>query len=539
MKKRKLLAAVGLSLAVALTACIGGKTTETSGTTGAAQETSEAAKDVAPIQAEEGEKKSDKDSMIVAMDREPASLDPNGNNVVVKRMIDNCLYDTLLKFDENLTPVASLAESWEQVDDTTWKFNLRKDVKFHDGTPLTSKDVLFSFKRLANSSNGNNLADHFDPEGYEAPDDYTFILKTTTPYAFVEATLCSPGLAIVPEAEVEKVGDDAFGRNPVGSGPYKFVSWTAGDSIVIEKNEDYWGDQSILNTITFRIITESSSRTIDLESGGIDLALSIPNTDADRIAENADTQLILHTGATDRYIALNCQSDVLKDVRVRQALNYATDSESIRQVCYGADTSEPMLSVVPSTLQGYRSDLEQYGYDIDKAKSLLEEAGYGDGLTVEFKYLASSNNNMLAELLQQMWGQVGVTLELNPTESGTLTSALNKGDFDICCAGTNFPLMEAGAGLYDMFHTSSMYSGNDRSELSDPEVDAVLDQVIVTTDADERAKLVEQAQELIHADAPFIYLAYTKSIIGASSKLRGFDPIPTSMYDFRSVYFVE
>lgn len=99
--------------------------------------------------------------------------------------------------------------------------------------------------------------------------------------------------------------------------------------------------------------------------------------------------------------------------------------------------------------------------------------------------------------------------------------------------------MEAGAGLYDMFHTSSMYSGNDRSELSDPEVDAVLDQVIVTTDADERAKLVEQAQELIHADAPFIYLAYTKSIVGASSKLRGFDPTPTSMYDFRTVYFVE
>ena len=294
-----------------------------------------------------------------------------------------------------------------------------------------------------------------------------------------------------------------------------------------------------MKDITFRVITESSSRTIDLESGGVDLVLAIPNSDADRIAENEDTQLILHTGATDRYIAMNCQSDVLKDVRVRQALNYATDAESIRQVCYGADTSEPMLSVVPSSLKGYRSDLEQYGYDIEKAKSLLEEAGYGNGLTIEFKYLANSTNNMLAELLQQMWGQVGVTLELNPTESGTLTSALNKGDFEICSAGTTFGLMEAGSSLYDMFHTSSMYSGSDRSELSDPEVDAVLDQIIVTGDADERAKLVEEAQELIHADAPFIYLAYTKSIVGASSKLRGFVPTPTGIYDFRSVYFVE
>ena len=532
---RKTLAGIVLScvLAASLTACGGsGNSTSTS-----AAETSAAAGDSTSAAAttENG----DKVVRVAAVDPQVA-LDPQQFTYsIVMKITDNITESLLTTTSDGLVPTLLAAMPTISDDNMTYSFELLPDVKFHDGTPLTSKDVLFSFKRLANSSNGNNLADHFDPEGYEAPDDYTFILKTTTPYAFVEATLCSPGLAIVPEAEVEKVGDDAFGRNPVGSGPYKFVSWTAGDSIVIEKNEDYWGDQSILNTITFRIITESSSRTIDLESGGIDLALSIPNTDADRIAENADTQLILHTGATDRYIALNCQSDVLKDVRVRQALNYATDSESIRQVCYGADTSEPMLSVVPSTLQGYRSDLEQYGYDIDKAKSLLEEAGYGDGLTVEFKYLASSTNNMLAELLQQMWGQVGVTLELNPTESGTLTSALNKGDFDICCAGTNFPLMEAGAGLYDMFHTSSMYSGNDRSELSDPEVDAVLDQIIVTTDADERAKLVEQAQELIHADAPFIYLAYIKSIVGASSKLRGFDPTPTSMYDFRTVYFVE
>lgn len=118
-----------------------------------------------------------------------------------------------------------------------------------------------------------------------------------------------------------------------------------------------------------------------------------------------------HAEATDRYIAFNCQKDVFKDKRVRQALNYATDKESIRVVCYGGNTSEKMDSVVPSTLPGHTADLVQYDYDVEKAKALLTEAGYGDGMEVEFMYLANSTNNMLAELLQQMWSQVGVTIE--------------------------------------------------------------------------------------------------------------------------------
>ena len=335
------------------------------------------------------------------------------------------------------------------------------------------------------------------------------------------------------------MGDDAFGRAPIGSGPYKFVSWTAGDNITVERNDDYWGEKSILKTIKFRVITESASRTIDLESGGIDIALGLPVTDADRINENPDTQLIVSTGATDRYIAFNCQKEIFQDKRVRQALNYATDKEAIRIVCYGETTSEPMDSVVPSTLPGHTGDLVQYDYDIEKAKALLEEAGYGDGFSVEFMYLANSTNNMLAELLQQMWAQVNVTLELKPTESGALTTALNKGEQELCCAGTSFAIFEAGAGLYNMFHTDRMYSGSARANLSDPEVDAVLDEITKTTDADARAELVVEAQQLIHEDSPFIYLAFTKNIIGAGSKVRGFNPVPTAMYDFRTVYFVE
>ncbi len=536
MKKRALCAVLSACMALSLVACGKSSGSETTKTEAAVTEES---KSVEPIQASEGEEKSDKDSLIVALDREPASLDPNGNSVSVKRMVDNCIYDTLLKFDDNLNPTASLATAWEQVDELTWKFSLRDDVKFHDGTPLTSKDVVFSFKRIGESNNGNDLTSPFDLEGCETPDDYTFVLKTKEPYAFTESVLCSPGLAIVSQKAVEEMGNDAFARSPIGSGPYKFVSWTAGDSIVVERNDDYWGDKSILKTITFRIITESASRTIDLESGGVDLVLSLPTTDAERISENPDTQLILNDGAYDRYLAMNCQSDAFKDVRVRQALNYATDSETIRTICYGEDTSIPMLCVVPKTLKGYRDDLVQYDYNMDKAKELLKEAGYENGMTVSFSYLSNSTMNMLAGLLQQMWSEIGVTLELKPTESGALTSALNKGDFELACVGSSFPIMEAGDQLYNMFHTSKMYSGSARSELSDPEVDALLEQIVKTTDSDERCKLVQEVSEKIHELSPIIYIGYTKNVLGASSKMRGFVAAPTAMYDYRTVYFVK
>lgn len=544
MRKRIFSFVLAISMGLALCACGSSQKQEEATQTQAVtsvSETSAAAAGVnkGPAAASEGEVKSSKDTLVVAFDREPATLDPLGNSVTVKRMIEGCIFDTLLKFDENMEPSPNLAESWEQVDDCTWKFHLRKDVTFHNGQPLTSKDVKFSFLRVNNGTLGNDAAAQFDPEGYETPDDYTFILKTKEPWAFTEAQVCSQALSIVPESVVTEMGDDAFGRAPIGSGPYKFVSWDAGDNITVERNDDYWAEKSILKTVKFRIITESASRTIDLESGGVDITLGLPSSDADRIDENPDTQLIVSTGATDRYLAFNCQKEVFKDKRVRQALNYATDKEAIRVVCYGESTSEPMDSVVPSTLPGHTCDLVPYDYDIEKAKALLKEAGCEDGFEVEFMYLANSTNNMLAELLQQMWGQVGVTLVLKPTESGALTTALNKGEQELCSAGTGYTLFEAGAGLYNMFHSERMYSGTARANLSSPEVDAVLEEINVTSDSEKRAELVKKAQELIHEESPFIYIAFTKNIIGASSKVRGFEPVPTGMYDFRSVYFVE
>ncbi len=478
---------------------------------------------------------STKDTLIMGVDREPVSLDPADVLTNVKQMIENGIYDTLLTFDADMTIQPRLAESWEKVDELTWKFNLRQGVKFHNGDELKASDVLFSFRRAGESAVAARAVMMFDLAASEAPDDYTFILKTKEPYAYTEAQLCDRMLSVLSEAAVSAMGQD-HARNPVGTGPYVFGSWVAGDNITIHRNDNYWGEKSILKTLVFRIITESASRTIDLESGGLDLTLALPQNDAERIAANPDMQLLVHTYNAVRYIGFNCAQPKLQDKRVRQALNYATDTKTIRAVVYGENTSGEMLSPVPAELPGFNPDLVQYEYNVDKAKALLKEAGV-ENLELEFMYLANSANNMLAAMLQQMWGEVGVTLVLKPTESGALSTALNKGEHEICSAGTTNALGEAGAGLYNFFNTKTQFTSGNRTNLSVPEIDALLDKIQVTTDTAEREKMVYDAQVLIHEEAPMIYLSYQYAILGASAKLKGLTLTPTSMYDFTKVYF--
>jgi peptide/nickel transport system substrate-binding protein len=486
----------------------------------------------------DGEKVSSKDTMIVAIDREPASMDPAGNTVSMKRLMENAIYDTLLKFDSELTPTAALAESWEQLDDLTWQFNLREGVLFHNGEEMKASDVVYSFKRLEDHATSAPNVAKLDLDALEAKDDYTVILKTTEPYAFLEALLCNQGMSIVNENVVSAAGEN-YGREPIGTGPFKFVSWAAGDNIVIERNDDYWGDVALLKTITFRIITEAASRTIDLESGGVDMNLLVSATDADRIDSSPDTQLFRNTTTNIRYIAFNTQKDVFKDKLVRQAFYHATDVDIIREVVYTSNYSAPAISPVGPGLPGRNENLEPYTYDIEKAKQLLADAGYPNGVEVEFMYLANSQNNMLAEMLMDMWKDAGITLVLKPTESATLTSALNAGEHEMCSAGTSFQLVDPGDGLYRFFHTDNMNASTSRSKLSNPDIDALLDQIIVTTDAEKRNQMVKDVQVLIHEEAPFIYLAHPMGLVGASSNLRGFNTVVTSMYDFNYVYFVE
>jgi len=482
---------------------------------------------------------SSKDTLVLGADREPVSLDPSGLTVSYPALIQHQIYDTLLTMNENLEIVGELAESWRQIDDLTWEFKLRKGVKFHNGDEMTSKDVLFTFQRLYDLPPGSTAVEYIDRNGFETPDDYTFILKTTVKYAFLEAQLCDRYTNIVNEKAVTEGGAE-YARNPVGTGPYKFVSWAAGDNITVERFDDYWGsEKGKVKTIKFRFITEQAARTINLETGDIDMCIDIPENDAQRIKDGANTKLVTGSSASVRYLAFNCQKEIFKDKRVRQAIAHATDVETIRKVIYGEDTSTPGGSPVPPGLPGRNEDLVLYAYDVAKAKQLMAEAGVTEEIVVNYIYLANAANNMLAEMLQEMYKEIGVKLDLNPMESGALSTAMNKGEQDFCVAGTSMGSFDAGKGLYDFFHTNSIGDTSNRSYLGSSKVDAILDKVVVETNADIRNGLVYEAQTAIHEECPVIVICYQHKLIGMRSNVQGFVFNPTANYNLDKVYFAD
>ncbi|MDD2573669.1 MAG: ABC transporter substrate-binding protein [Firmicutes bacterium] len=481
---------------------------------------------------------SSKDTMTVAIDREPQSMDPTATNISITCTIVSQIFDTLLDFDPDMNIIPSLAESYEQIDDVTYKFNLRKGVKFHNGEELKASDVVFSLKRANEKPVSRAYTQEIDMEGFETPDDYTVIIRTKEPYAAFYQSLCVSRLSIVNEKATLEAENDV-NSNPVGTGPFKFASWTAGDNVTIERNDDYWGETAKLKQVVFRIITEQSSRVVEIESGGVDAALVLPAVDYERLEDNEDIDLELYTSHYVRYIAFNTTQDSLADKRVRQALNYATDIDTIRDVLYTEKGAQKATTPVPPGIEGRHEDLAQYDYNPEKAKELLKEAGYDNDLEISFTYLGNTTNTLMGEMLQEQWKDVGVILTLNPLESGALTENANNMRQEVMPVRSAYSIGEAGEGLMKLFHSSNHGPGGSRVNYTNPRVDELLETAKVTMDENERNEMYREVQEIVHDEALMIYLCYEYTSVALGSKVRGFNPIPTERIDYSTIYFVE
>ncbi len=486
----------------------------------------------------EGEQAStSKTELLVAIDREPQALDPTGSNHSIACTIVAQMFETLLKFDDEMNVVCGLAESVEQMDELTLKLTLRKGIKFHNGDELKASDVIFSFKHAAETPIGMPYTDKIDLDALEAPDDYTVIVKTKEPYAAIRQILCISHLSIISERAFTEMGADAYARSPIGTGPFCFDSWSAGDRLSITRNDEYWGDKAKLEKVTFRFITEQTSRTVEVESGGVDMALVIPAVDYERLESNPDLELSLYTSLYVRYIAFNTTQGPLKDKKVREALNYATDIDTICEVLYTSKGAQVSTGPVPPGLMGRADGLEPYSYDPEKARELLKEAGYEDNLEVSFTYLGNATNNLMAQMLQEQWAKVGVTLTLNPMESGALSEYANGMKQEVMPVRTAFISGDIGEGLETMYHSRSQ--GTSRINSDNPELDALLDEAAKELDEEKRIELYKKAQEIIHEESYSIYLCYEYSSIAHSAKLRGLNTPPTERVDYSRLYFVD
>lgn len=471
-----------------------------------------------------------RDNLIVAINSSPATLDPYGTTDLPAARVTTNVFDTLVRIDENNEVAPCLAESWEIVDDLTYRFKIREGVKFHDGSELTVDDVAFSFKMNSQSPHAVTVNTNIDFENCKVIDEHTFEMKLKQPFGPILRYMAAAVMAIVSEKSYTELGED-FGTKPVGTGPYKVVDWVTDDRIELTRFDDYWGEPAKIKDVTVRLVPESTTRSIEVETGGIDIACRVSASDVARLEENPNITVDRQETYSTNFICLTTTQPPLDNVLVRKAINYAIDKEAILKVVYkgiGVIGSAPMSP----TLFGYNDSLPQYTRDVEKAKQLLAEAGYADGFDITISHNEDQVRGDICEMVQAQLSEVGINVEIETLEWGAFIERVYEGSMQMFTLGWSASSGDPDVALYSCFHTDNFGAGGNMSFYSNPEVDELLVKGRVSNDDAVRKEAYMKAQEIIWDESPYVFLQHDTEITAYNKNLQGFDCTPDCMIDF-------
>ena len=491
MKSRTLLPGVALVSALALTACSTGTAVDLDGGGVSGR------------------------VLTAAIAGEPEQLDPHKTSSYFAFEVLENVYDTLVQPDENLEMQPALAEAWTLSDDQlTWTFQLREGVTFHDGSPFTSADVLYSLNRIIDQELANawRLS---AITGIAAPDERTVTITVGQPTPNLLSSLGGfKGVAIVEEANAES---GEITTKPIGTGPFSLAGYTTGDSIDLAANPDYWGGAPKLGGVTFTFLSEGNTAVAALKSGEVQWTDSIPTQQVAQLKTAEELDLGLVPSTDYWYLALNEQHAPYDDPRVRQAIGYAIDREAIAQVTsYG--TAEVNQLAIPKQSAWY-TEYERYATDLPRAKQLLADAGAGP-LTLDL--LATSDypeTVTAAQVIADNLKPLGIDVTIRQPDFATWLDEQNTGNFDMLMMGW------LGNIDPDDFYYAQHHSGgaSNAQGYHNPRVDELLDAGRAETDAAKRQEIYASAATIIADDASYLYL-YNPSVIQAwSPKLTGYE----------------
>jgi peptide/nickel transport system substrate-binding protein len=455
-----------------------------------------------------------KDTLTIDLPNDAATLDPHLQWNTDSYSIYRNIFDNLITRDASGTIVPQIATSWKYLDDTTIEFKIRDDVTFQDGSKLTAEDVAFSIKRIVDPALKSPQLSQFDQiKSAEVIDPVTVKITTKSAYPALLAQLVK--LSIVPKAYVEKVGNQEFNQKPMGSGPYKLTEWKKGIETDLEAYGSYWRGKPPFQKVVFRAVPDVSTRIADLKTGKADLIRDVPPDQASSIKDGSSTQLF--SGPTERvgYLYINAEAGPTKDVRVRQAIAYAIDKQGLVDALlegYGAAVNvvgaEPVF--------GYTDKVAGYGYDPEKAKALLKEAG-AEGAKLEF-LTSPSYSRALVEAMQQMLNDVGFSVDIASSDQATF---LKRRQGDAANAGSlafgawSCACQDADGIIFPLFRSGSIWA-----KYKNEKYDALVDEARSILDEAKRKDLYAQAYEILRQDVPGLGLYQSYALYGAAKKLK-------------------
>lgn len=372
-----------------------------------------------------------KDNLIVAVSTEPSSLDPHNVNMVTAFMIGQHVIDRLFVSDASYNITPSLAESYDWLDDTTLQVKIREDVDFSNGQHMTADDVVYSIQRACSMSQSAATFDYFDGPNTEKVDEYTVNIKLKAAYPNALKVLAGGRGGIVCKSAIEEMGEEAYGRAPVGSGAFVVTNWSSGDRIELTRNDNYWGNKPAYKDLTFRIITESASRTIEIETGGVDIAWDINSSDVERLEADPNVNIIKGASSTMNHIVINSVNfDTLKNEKVREAMHMAIDKSVIADVVYKgfAVVAE---SLAPNSTTGF-AKVGPSTYDPEGAKALIAESGFDTSTPIILQIYKDQTIQSVAEILNNMWTAVGLNVQIEVVDRATMVTNNSSGQTPMC-----------------------------------------------------------------------------------------------------------
>ncbi|WP_281995934.1 ABC transporter substrate-binding protein [Ruegeria faecimaris] len=460
------------------------------------------------------------EKLTIGLASEPTSLDPHFHNLGPNNAMSVHIFDRLIAQDENQRLSPGLAESWEPIDELTWEFKLREGVKFHDGSDFTADDVVCTMARAPDVPNSpSGYGTYLKGKEVVKIDDYTVHFKTAAPYPLMGNDIST--IPVISEVGCEATTEDFnAGTAAIGTGPFKFQSYTPGESIVLVRNDGYWGDAPIWSEVEFRPITSGPSRVASLLAGDVDMISGVPTTDITTLQGNDDIQL--SQGVSNRVIYLhmdqfredspfvkaNGGGDIknpLMDVRVRKAISMAINRDAIvERVMEGV--ALPAGQLLPEGFFGVSDNLDVVAYDPDGAKALLAEAGYPDGfeMTIHGPNDRYINDAKIAEAIAQMLTRAGVKTAVETMPRSVYFGRASKGspeglpEFSFILVGWGAGSGEASSPLKSLIHTHDKDAGfgsSNRGRHSDAETDALIEEALRTVDDAKRQELLAAATE--------------------------------------------
>lgn len=513
--------------------------------------------------------------VVVSIASDAVSMDPHGSNDVPSNQMRRTLYESLVTLTADMEIEPLLATEWEVEDDTVWTFTLREGVTFHDGTDFTADAVKANFDRVLDPAVASERAFLYEAvEEVNVVDDYTVEIITRYPYSpllehlshdgggmispeLIEAdyqnAIDQAGLEITLEEyyevrdaggeEIEALGDDLYEflssqieRHPVGTGYLEFVSRSPGSETVLQRNENYWGDPAFVDTVTFKVVTETGSRLAELETGSSDMIFHVESANIERVESNEDVSIMTSYGVGIDYIGFNMQKEPFDDVRVRQAVSHALDKELVMEGVYNDSGAIAHGPIAPDIL-GYDENVQGLDYDMERAAELLEEAGLGDG----FSFTLMTNDNpervTLSLILQESLAELNVDVNVQQMEWGAYLEMTGQGEHDMFVLGWSNSAGSSDNALVPLFHSDSLGDVGNRSFYESDELDALLDAGKEEVDDDAREQIYKDAAELIIHDAPAIFVRHGEYLNAHRNELQNVHQDRFNNINFKDLYF--